>query len=75
MAKQAIFIEARERFEAQLAKLEAKVAKELARKAAADKKAAKAAGKAAVFTRTSSAKHKGHVGARGRRNQARRDSR
>jgi len=28
-----------------------------------------------VFTRTSSAKHKGHVGARGRRNQARRDAR
>lgn len=47
VAKQEIFTEARERFEAQLAKLEAKVAKELARKAAAaDKQAAKAAGKA-----------------------------
>lgn len=117
--KQEIFTEARERFEAQLAKLEAKVAKELARKeAAAEKKAAKAekqaaklakpaktsarktgvatkraaskattsarkavskasrgARKAAVFTRTSSAKHQGHVGSRGRRRQARRDSR
>jgi hypothetical protein len=115
--KQEIFTEARERFEAQQAKLEAKAAKELARKeAAAEKKAAKAAKqagkvakkvartktgaatkrastkatttarkavskasrgarKAAVFTRTSSAKHQGHVGSRGRRRQARRDSR
>lgn len=122
--KQEIFTEARERFEAQQAKLEAKAAKELARKeAAANKKSAKAAKqagkatkvakkvtrtktgaktgaatkrastkatttarkavskasrgarKAAVFTRTSSAKHQGHVGSRGRRRQARRDSR
>jgi hypothetical protein len=49
--KQEIFTEARERFEAQLAKLEAKAAKELARKeAAAEKKAAKSAKAAARKT-------------------------
>jgi hypothetical protein len=112
LVKQEIFAEARERFEAQLAKLEAQAAKELAKKEAAaakeaarkekaDAKRAKASGKgmkaattkatstarkaasaasrgprkAAVFTRTSSRKHQAHVGARGRRRQARRDSR
>ena len=119
LVKQEIFAEALERFEAQLAKLEAKAAKELAKKETAAAKAAarkekaaakagkaaptsrKSAGKAtkaaktrstatarkaasassrgarkaAVFTRTSSKKHQAHVGARGRRRQARRDSR
>jgi hypothetical protein len=112
VAKQEIFTEARERFEAQLEKLEAKVAKELARKeAAADKKAAsrekaalkmarttataakraatkatntarqavskasRGARKAAGLSRTSRVKHQGHASARGRRRQARRDSR
>ncbi len=48
-------------------------AKTTARKAVS--KASRGARKAAVFTRTSSAKHQGHVGSRGRRRQARRDSR
>ncbi len=112
VTKHEIFAEALERFEAQLAKLEAKAAKELARKektaeksasrvaksakgsarkkGAATKRAtasatalsrkavsksSRGARKAAEFTRTSSNKHQGHVGARGRRRQARRDSR
>ncbi len=119
LLKQEIFADALARFQAQLAKLEAKAEKELARKEKAAGKAAakrvkktaakpaKAAGaprktgtsakraavkststarkavskssrgarKAAALTRTGSTKHQGHVGARGRRRQARRDSR
>lgn len=108
VAKQELFTEARERFEAQLAKLEAKAAKAAAQVAAKAKKAAtKAAAKAATrakgrasgsaakatntarravskasrgarkataLTRSSSTAHQAHVGARGRRRQARRDA-
>ncbi len=112
LLKQEIFTDALARFEAQLQKLEAKAAKDVARKekaaeqAAAKKekaavktprksgkgtkraassatasarkavsKASRGARKAAALTRTGSTKHQGHVGARGRRRQARRDSR
>jgi hypothetical protein len=110
--KQEMFAEALARFEAALEKLEAKAAKELARKekaatkAAAKsakpaKKAAKKTGtatkratskakttarkavsrtslgarKAAKVARSGNTKHQGHVSSRGRRRQAKRDSR
>jgi hypothetical protein len=55
------------------AKRAARDAAATARKAVS--KASRGARKSAVFTRTSSRKHQAHVGARGRRRQARRDSR
>lgn len=105
VAKHEMFDEALTRFEAQLEKLEAKAAKELARKeATATKRAQKtarktgvvakrAAGKSratarkavsrsargarkdAAVARSGSVTHQGHVSSRGRRRQAKRDSR
>jgi hypothetical protein len=106
--KQELFTEVRERFEAQLAKLEAAAEREAARAAEREAKAAAAASrkasakrprtpwsadeaatiiarrstsaasrgarKAAARTRQGSTKHQAHVGARGRRRQARRDA-
>lgn len=110
--KQELFTEVRERFEAQLAKLEAKAAREAEREAAREAKteakaaaaasrkasakrprtpwsadeaatiiarrstsaASRGARKAAARTRQSSTKHQAHVGARGRRRQAKRDA-
>ncbi len=105
VAKQELFAEARERFEAQHAKLEAKAAKEAAQAAAKAEKAAtraatrartptggtaakatntarravskasRGARKATALTRSNSKAQQAHVGARGRRRQARRDAR